>query len=50
MKSDKKKSLKNQPKESAKMMSDDKLNFYLTDKRVLNKVVEGLIADLEMLK
>lgn len=50
MMSNKKKRLENQPKESAKIMSDDKLNFYLTDKKVLDKVVQGLIADLEMLK
>ena len=44
------KRLENQPKENIKIIDKDKLDFYLNDKKVLNKIVEGLIADLEMLK
>lgn len=44
------KRLENQHKENVKIIGKDKLGFYLNDKKVLNKIVEGLIADLEMLK
>ena len=44
------KRLENQSKENIKIIGKDKLDFYLNDKKVLNKIVEGLIADLEMLK